>query len=152
MNSHHYLVSLVVAVLVWSVPLGAQAQETPPKPALKGKKITTPIQKAFELDRPPSASGQESGSAPAPSGVPPIGGPRPVDKIPDQRIGDLACGQPIPGDANWTKCENACKTRSQTPCVLHCVFRKNDDGQCVLYVECTSLCSEIPDDQTPTGR
>ena len=155
MNRPHCLSQLLVAILVLGVPLGIQAQEHPRNPVLTEKSLEVPLKQSFELPGKPSSAGQESEAAPPPSGLPPIGGATPVDKIPDPRIGDLKCRQPVPGDNDWERCESACEARPATPCVVKCVFRKSGGEECNLYVECTSACDEIPEipeTEAPTGR
>jgi hypothetical protein len=73
-----------------------------------------------------------------------------MDKIPPKKIGDLSC--PAVDDAARAACRETCESHPDTPCALLCTYRKDDNGKCVLWVECTSACDEIPGQiLSPTG-
>jgi hypothetical protein len=138
---------LLVLTVLLGVPLGADAGEDPQRPTpRRSENESLAIHRFFELPRPPSPSGRE---VPSPTGGPTVGVPVPVDKIPPLMIGDLACGEPTLSDK--ADCQDLCEDQSQTPCMLICTFRKNRDGKCELYAQCTSDCDEIPEDEMPTG-
>lgn len=149
MNKQQHLSKLLLAVLVMGSALGVHAQEQPRKPVMKEhKNIAVPIWKHLDPQGKPSSSARERES---PQPVPPTVPPTIMDKIPPKKIGDLSC--PQVDDMAKKACDDKCKSLPSTPCTLLCTYRKNDEGQCVLWVECTSMCGEIPGQiETPTGR
>jgi hypothetical protein len=70
-------------------------------------------------------------------------------EIPPLKIGDLSC--PVVDQAAQDACNATCKNNfPKTPCTSICTYRKDEEGHCVLWVQCMS-CDEIPQDETPTG-
>lgn len=70
----------------------------------------------------------------------------PVDAIPPMKIGDLGCG--VPSTQEKAQCAQYCMDRDL--CASICTYRKNLDGECVLYVRCTD-CQETPEFQALGG-
>ena len=143
----------MVAFLVVALGLSSASHaEDKPVKSIKKELSSIPNPTAtttFEIQRKPGPSAKPAESSP--SGLPPIKTGTPVDKIPPKRIGDLECGQPQPGDNDWNACQDYCKSKPETPCAMLCTYRKNDEGECVLYVQCTNLCDEIPVEETDTS-
>jgi hypothetical protein len=147
MNKH--LAKLLLAILVWGSAFGVHSEERPHRPALKEhKSIAVPIWTAPDTKDKSRSSAREMES---PKPIPPKVPPTVMDRIPPKKIGDLSC--PQVDDAAKQACDNTCAQHPNTPCALLCTYRKNDEGKCVLWVECTSACGEIPAEvETPTGR
>ena len=148
MNKQEHLSRLLLAVFVMGSASGVHAQEQPRRPVLKEhKSIAVPIWKQLDPQEKPRSSARERES---PQPIPPAVPPTIIDKIPPKKIGDLSC--PQVDDAAKQACDSECKRHPNTPCALLCTYRKNDEGKCVLWVECTG-CAEIPGQvETPTGR
>jgi hypothetical protein len=146
MNKYFY--RLLLAILVLGSASGVHSQERPHNPAVKEhKSIAVPVWQVPDTQgNAPSAARQMESPKPIPPTNPTV-----IDKIPPKKIGDLSC--PQVDDAAREACNNTCKNNfPQTPCSLLCTYRKNDEGQCVLWTECTT-CAEIPGQvQTPSGR
>ena len=77
--------------------------------------------------------------APAPT-------PQPLPKIPPLMWGDLACGMASADD--WAACKNYCSTNYPGLCAAMCTYRKNEQGECILWVDCMD-CNEIPGQVLP---
>ena len=146
MNKYFY--RLLLAIPVLGSASGVHSQERPHNPAVKEhKSVAVPVWQVPDTQgNAPSAARQME----SPKPIPPMN-PTVIDKIPPKKIGDLSC--PQVDDAAREACNNTCKNNfPQTPCSLLCTYRKNDEGQCVLWTECTT-CAEIPGQvQTPSGR
>lgn len=146
MSKQQYLSKLLLAILVLGSAPTTHAQEQSPRP--EHKSIAVPIWKHLGQQGEPGSSARERES---PQPIPPTVPPTIMDKIPPKKIGDLSC--PQVDDTAKKACDDECKRHPNTPCALLCTYRKNDEGKCVLWVECTSSCGEIPAEvQTPTGR
>jgi hypothetical protein len=150
MKKQHHFLTLLIAIVFSGASLGIHAQGEVPKPELKAhKSIAIPIERFLKPQGKPGSITQESESPQPPSGLPPVGPP--VDKIPPMRIGDLKC--PTVDDLAWEACRNECKRKPDTPCAELCTYRKDANGNCQLWVQCTSRCDEIPGQtEAPTRR
>lgn len=77
---------------------------------------------------------------PAPAPTPPL------QKLPPLTLGDLGCG--LASSDDWSACKNYCATNYPGLCAAMCTYRKNDAGECVLWVDCMD-CNEIPGQVLP---